>query len=121
HSVSSATSFVQYGGIAALEGPQEPVAEMVERFRMRRDVLVDGLNEIGIKCQKPGGAFYAFADVSEYGDGNSIAEKLLLDAHVAVTPGSAFGESGKNFIRISYATSIERIQEGLERIKTALV
>jgi aspartate aminotransferase len=121
HSVSSATSFVQYGGIAALEGPQEPVAEMVERFRMRRDVLVDGLNEIGIKCQKPGGAFYAFADVSEHGDGNSIAEKLLLDAHVAVTPGSAFGESGKNFIRISYATSIERIQEGLERIKTALV
>jgi aspartate aminotransferase len=94
---------------------------MVEKFRSRRDVLVDGLNAIDIKCQKPGGAFYAFADVSEHGDGNSIAEKLLLDAHVAVTPGSAFGESGKNFIRISYATSIERIQEGLERIKTALV
>ncbi|TQD23424.1 pyridoxal phosphate-dependent aminotransferase [Methanolobus vulcani] len=121
HSVSSATTFVQYGGIAALEGPQEPVTEMVERFRMRRDILVDGLNEIGIKCQKPGGAFYAFADVNEYGDGNTVAEKLLQDAHVAVTPGSAFGESGKNFIRISYATSIERIQEGLERIKTALV
>jgi aspartate aminotransferase len=121
HSVSSATTFVQYGGIAALEGPQEPVTEMVERFRMRRDILVDGLNEIGIKCQKPGGAFYAFADVSEYGDGNTVAEKLLQDAHVAVTPGSAFGESGKNFIRISYATSIERIQEGLERIKTSLV
>ncbi|MBP1908992.1 pyridoxal phosphate-dependent aminotransferase [Methanolobus bombayensis] len=120
HSVSSATSFVQYGGIAAIEGPQEPVAEMVEKFRARRDVLVDGLNAIGIKCQKPGGAFYAFADVSEYGDGNTIAEKLLMDAHVAVTPGSAFGESGRNFIRISYATSIDRIQEGLERIKTAL-
>jgi aspartate aminotransferase len=121
HSVSSATSFVQYGGIAALEGPQEPVTEMVEKFRSRRDVLVDGLNAIDIKCQKPGGAFYAFADVSEYGDGNTVAEKLLLDAHVAVTPGSAFGESGRNFIRISYATSTERIQEGLERIETALV
>jgi len=121
HSVSSATSFVQYGGVAALEGPQEPVTEMVERFKMRRDLLVDGLNAIGIKCQKPGGAFYAFADVSEYGNGDTITEKLLMDAHVAVTPGSAFGESGKDFVRISYATSLERIQEGLERIKAALV
>ncbi len=121
HSVSSATTFVQYGGIAALNGPQEPVREMVERFRARRDLLVDGLNSIGIKCQKPGGAFYAFADVSEYGDGDAIAEKLLTDAHVAVTPGSAFGKSGKNFIRISYATSIERIKEGLQRIEAALV
>jgi aspartate aminotransferase len=121
HSVSSATSFVQYGGVAALEGPQEPVAEMVDRFKVRRDLLVDGLNAIGIKCQKPGGAFYAFADVSEYGNGDTVTEKLLKNAHVAVTPGSAFGESGKDFIRISYATSLERIQEGLERIKAALV
>ncbi|WP_292466150.1 pyridoxal phosphate-dependent aminotransferase [Methanolobus sp.] len=121
HSVSSATSFVQYGGVAALEGPQEPVAEMVDRFKIRRDLLVDGLNAIGIKCQKPGGAFYAFADVSEYGNGDTVTEKLLKNAHVAVTPGSAFGESGKDFIRISYATSLERIQEGLERIKAALV
>ncbi|WP_342305413.1 pyridoxal phosphate-dependent aminotransferase [Methanolobus sp. ZRKC5] len=121
HSVSSATSFVQYGGVAALEGPQEPVTEMVDRFKARRDLLVDGLNAIGIKCQKPGGAFYAFADVSEYGNGDIITGKLLTNAHVAVTPGSAFGESGKDFIRISYATSLERIQEGLERIKTALV
>lgn len=120
HSVSSATSFVQYGGIAALEGPQEPVTEMVDRFKARRDLLVDGLNALDIKCQKPGGAFYAFADVSSYGDGNVVTEKLLKDAHVAVTPGSAFGESGKDFIRISYATSLERIQEGLERIKAAL-
>ncbi len=121
HSVSSATSFVQYGGVAALEGPQEPVTEMVDRFKARRDLLVDGLNTIGIKCQKPGGAFYAFADVSEYGNGDIITGKLLTNAHVAVTPGSAFGESGKDFIRISYATSLERIQEGLERIKAVLV
>ncbi|MDY0386713.1 MAG: pyridoxal phosphate-dependent aminotransferase [Methanolobus sp.] len=121
HSVSSATSFVQYGGIAALEGPQEPITEMVDRFKARRDLLVDGLNAIGIKCQKPGGAFYAFADVSEYGNGDAITEKLLTDAHVAVTPGSAFGESGKDFIRISYAASLERIQEGLERIRAALI
>lgn len=121
HSVSSATSFVQHGGIAALEGPQEPITEMVDKFKARRDLLLDGLNAIGIKCQKPGGAFYAFADVSEYGNGDFITEKLLKDAHIAVTPGSAFGESAKDFIRISYAASLERIQEGLERIKAALI
>ncbi|TGC07500.1 pyridoxal phosphate-dependent aminotransferase [Methanolobus halotolerans] len=120
HSVSSATSFVQYGGLAALQGPQEPVTEMVEKFRVRRDILVQGLNDIGIKCQTPGGAFYAFADVSEFGNGDEVSEKLLVDAHVAVTPGSAFGESGRDFIRISYATSQERIKEGLLRIESAL-
>ncbi len=121
HSVSSATTFAQYGGVAALEGPQEPVIEMLEEFRKRRDVLIDGLNLIGIKCNKPDGAFYAFADVSEYGDGDAIAEKLLSESHVAVTPGSAFGKSGKDFIRISYATSQERIREGLHRIEECLL
>ena len=120
HSVSSATSFVQHGGVAALKGPQEPVAEMVSKFKARRDALVDGLNSIDIKCQKPGGAFYAFADVSAYGTGDEVAEKLLMEAHVAVTSGSAFGESGKNFVRISYATSLKRIEEGLARIESAL-
>ncbi|HJH32520.1 MAG TPA: pyridoxal phosphate-dependent aminotransferase [Methanosarcinaceae archaeon] len=121
HSVSSATTFAQYGGVAALTGPQEPVGEMVKEFRIRRDILVDGLNSIGIKCKKPEGAFYAFADVSEYGNGDEITEKLLADAHVAVTPGSAFGASGKDFIRISYATSQERIREALGRIEDVLV
>ncbi|QLC50199.1 pyridoxal phosphate-dependent aminotransferase [Methanolobus zinderi] len=120
HSVSSATSFVQYGGLEALQGPQEPVTEMVNKFKARRDVLVKGLNDIGIKCQTPGGAFYAFADVSEFGNGDEISEKLLVDAHVAVTPGSAFGDSGRDFIRISYAASKERIKEGLSRIESAL-
>jgi aspartate aminotransferase len=121
HSVSSATTFAQYGGVAALQGPQETVTEMVKEFNLRRDILVDGLNAVGIKCQKPDGAFYAFADVSEYGNGDEVSEKLLNDAHVAATPGSAFGPSGKNFIRISYATSQERIREALRRIEAALV
>ncbi len=120
HSVSSATSFAQYGGVAALKGPQEPVTEMVAKFKSRRNALVDGLNSIDIKCQKPGGAFYAFADVSAYGTGDEVAEKLLMEAHVAVTSGSAFGESGNDFVRISYATSLERIEEGLARIESAL-
>ena len=121
HSVSSATTFAQYGGVAALTGTQEPVKDMVKEFKVRRDILIDGLNSLGIKCQKPDGAFYAFADVSEYGNGDEVTEKLLADAHVAVTPGSAFGASGKDFVRISYATSQERIREALGRIENALV
>ncbi len=121
HSVSSATTFAQYGGVAALKGSQETVAEMAKEFKLRRDILVDGLNAVGIKCQKPEGAFYAFADVSEYGNGDEVSEKLLADAHVAATPGSSFGSSGKNFIRISYATSQERIREALRRIEATFV
>jgi aspartate aminotransferase len=121
HSVSSATTFAQYGAIEALEGDQQPVEDMVGEFRQRRDILVDGLNDIGIHCSRPRGAFYAFADVSEYGDGEEIAEKLLSDAHVAATPGSAFGPSGNNFMRLSYAISQERIREALERIENCLL
>ncbi|APH39414.1 pyridoxal phosphate-dependent aminotransferase [Methanohalophilus halophilus] len=121
HSVSSATTFAQYGAIEALEGDQQPVEDMVAEFRQRRDILVDGLNDIGIHCSRPKGAFYAFADVSEYGNGEEIAEKLLSDAHVAATPGSAFGPSGNNFVRLSYAISQERIREALERIENCLL
>jgi len=120
HSVSQATSFVQYAGIAALQGDQTCVADMVREFRIRRDLLVRGLNELGIKCNMPDGAFYAFADVSEFGSGEKVAETLLNKAFVATTPGSAFGEAGNDFIRISYATSQERIKEALKRIEAVL-
>ena len=121
HSVSSATTFAQFGGVAALEGPQEPVNDMIKVFKARRNLLIDGLNAIGIKCKRPDGAFYAFANVSEFGNGDTVAEKLLQDAHVAVTPGSAFGVSGKDFVRISYATSQERIKQALQRIEETLL
>ena len=120
HSVSQATSFVQYAGIAALEGDQTCITDMVREFKVRRDLLVKGLNKIGIKCAMPDGAFYAFADVSEYGSGEKIAELLLNKAFVATTPGAAFGEAGNDFIRISYATSQERIREALRRMETVL-
>ncbi len=120
HSVSQATSFVQYAGMAALQGDQKCVADMVAEFRRRRDLLVRGLNKLGIKCAMPDGAFYAFADVSEYGSGEKIAELLLNKAFVATTPGAAFGEAGNDFIRISYATSQERIREALRRIEAVL-
>lgn len=120
HSVSQATSFVQYAGVAALQGDQTCIEDMVREFRTRRDLLVKGLNDIGIKCARPDGAFYAFADVSKYGTGEEVAEILLNKAFVAATPGSAFGEAGNDFIRISYATSQERIREALRRMKAAL-
>jgi len=121
HSVSSATTFVQWAGVEALKGPQDFIPEMVTEFKARRDLLVDGLNNMGIKCNYPSGAFYAFADVSEYGNGDEVCEKLLTEAFVAATPGSAFGPHSMDYIRFSYATSRERIQTALERIEQALL
>ncbi len=120
HSVSQATSFVQYAGLTALQGDQTCITDMVREFRVRRDLLVKGLNKLGIKCAMPDGAFYAFADVSEYGSGEKVAELLLNKALVATTPGAAFGEAGYDFIRISYATSQERIKEALRRMEAVL-
>lgn len=120
HSTSCATSFAQYGGIAALDGPQECVTDMVNEFKARRDLIVDGLLSLGIKCKKPDGTFYVFANVSQFGSGIDMADSLLRDAYVAVTPGIAFGPSGKDYIRISYAISQARISEGLNRIQKVL-
>lgn len=120
HSVSQATSFVQYAGIAALQGDQGCVTDMVQEFKVRRDLLIDGLNKLGIKCARPDGAFYAFADVSEYGTGDEVADLFLNKAYVAATPGGAFGDAGKDFLRLSYATSQERIREALDRMEKVL-
>lgn len=121
HSVSQATSFVQYAGVAALQGDQAPVGAMVNEFKKRRDLLIGGLEKLEIKCGRPDGAFYAFADVSKYGSGEEVAEILLNKAFVATTPGSAFGEAGNGYIRISYATSRERIKEALKRLEVVLM
>lgn len=121
NSVTGSTTFVQYGGLAALQGTQEPIKEMVQEFQTRRDLLVKGLNKIGLKCHKPEGAFYAFPDISEFtDDGEKFTDKLLNEAHVSVTQGSAFGINCKNFVRLSYATSQDRIKEGLARIEKCL-
>ncbi len=121
HSTSCATSFAQYGAVAALTGAQDCIAGMVSEFRARRDLMVNGLKSMGFECARPRGAFYVFVNVGQYGDGMCVAERLLNEAYVAVTPGGAFGPSGANYVRISYATSQARISEGLERIKNILV
>lgn len=112
HSVSCATSFAQRGGVAAVDGPQEPVEEMVEAFESRRDTLVDALADAGVEIPKPEGAFYAFVPVDAEDDA-ALCEEILQEEHVATTPGSAFGVPG--YMRVSYATSEERIKEGVER------
>jgi len=120
HSVSQATTFVQRAGVAALQGPQDDVEMMVAEFRARRDVLVRGLEELGIPCSKPGGAFYVFPDLSAYGGGDLFTERLLKEALIAATPGSAFGPGGADYVRLSYATSQNRIHQALERIEKIL-
>jgi aspartate aminotransferase len=116
HSVSQATTFVQNAGVAAMRGSQEDVSHMVKEFRIRRDMLIAGLKELGIPCSVPGGAFYLFPDVSQLGGGDAFANRLLKEALIAATPGSAFGPDGNDYVRLSYAISQSRIKQALERI-----
>jgi aspartate aminotransferase len=121
HSVTAATSFAQAGAVAALTGPQEPIQEMVAEFARRREIVVSGLNLIsGIRCLPPGGAFYVFPDVSGTGHSGTALADLLLERGVAVTPGIGFGEQWDTHVRLSFATSEERIRTGLERMSEAL-
>ncbi len=118
NTISCAPTFIQVGAVEALRGPQAPVDEMLREFRIRRDLIVDGLNAIpGIRCLRPAGAFYVFPDVSGTGlTGAEMADRLLQEAGVCVLAGTAFGNEGRDHIRISYATSQEKIVEALRRI-----
>ncbi len=116
HSISHPTSFVQYAGLNALRGDQSCVERMVEAFRRRRNLIIDGLNELGIEFVKPKGAFYVFMKV---GNGTEFAERFLKEEFVAVTPGEAFG-SYVDYVRVSYATSEKDIEEFLIRLENIL-
>jgi aspartate aminotransferase len=120
HSVSNATSFAQRAGVEALRGDQGAVRAMVAEFKKRRDIMIDGLRKMEIECALPRGAFYAFAKVSPFGNSVEVTEKLLRDALVAVTPGSAFGPNGEGYVRLSYATSRQNIEDGIDRIEASL-
>lgn len=122
NSNSCVATFTQIAGIEALTGPQDAVKEMVEEFRKRREIIVDGLNSIkGISCKKPEGAFYAFPNIMETGmKSKDIASYLLNTAGVATLSGDSFGGYGEGYLRLSYATSIENIEKALERIEKAL-
>jgi len=111
-------SFVQKAGIAALRGPQEQVRKMVEEYDRRRRFMVERLNEIeGVRCVRPKGAFYVFPDISSLKMPSSeFCLRLLEETGVSTTPGSVFGECGEGHIRISYASDIQTISEGIKRI-----
>ena len=124
-STSNPTSIAQKAAIAALTGDQACVREMTSAYRKRRDVLVQGLNEIpGVRCPLPKGAFYAFPNVTGalerkgLASCTELAAFLVEEAGVVTVPGAAFGRGGH--LRFSYATSLERIEEGLERLQRAL-
>ena len=121
HSITCATSFAQKAGVAALKGPWEPAQKMVSEFRKRRDLTVGKLKGMGgIEIVKPRGAFYAFPKYDFDKSSEDMAAYLLDEAHVAVTPGSSFGKFGENHFRISYATSTENLEHGLDAMKEAL-
>ena len=122
NSNSCTNSFVQQAGIAAIRGPQDDVFKMVEEFRRRRDVIVDGLNRIkGISCLRPKGAFYVFPNISELPLGSAELEDYFLqEAGVATLSGTSFGDFGDGYLRLSYANSVENIEKALEKIDRAV-
>ncbi|MDD1769259.1 MAG: pyridoxal phosphate-dependent aminotransferase [Methanomassiliicoccales archaeon] len=121
HSLTCVTSFVQKAAVEALKGPQDSVGRMVDEFRARRDLMCDLMKDIpSLHCPRPKGAFYAFPKYDVKMRSDELAAHLLEKAHVAVTPGSAFGPSGEGFLRLSYAASREVIIEALERMEEEL-
>jgi aspartate aminotransferase len=122
NSNSCTCTFTQMAGIEALKGPQNEVERMDAEFKRRREVIVSGLNNIeGITCKKPGGAFYAFPNITGTGmDCSKLGDYLLYDAGVAVLPGTSFGKYGEGYLRLSFANSVENIKKALDRISKAL-
>jgi aspartate aminotransferase len=120
-STSNPTSIAQYAALEALTGPMDTVAAMLAEYARRRARIVSGLRAIpGVTCVEPGGAFYAFPNFSAHlgngiADSTALCKQLLEQQHLVAVPGDAFGTPGH--IRISYATSIERIEEGLRRLE----
>jgi aspartate/methionine/tyrosine aminotransferase len=122
NSVSCTAPAVQLAGVAALTGPRDGVEAMLAEFTRRRDVVVPGLNALpGVSCVAPRGAFYAFPNVARTGLGaRELAETLLVDAGVAVLSGTAFGEYGEGYLRLSYAASLDHIEEALLALSRTL-
>jgi aminotransferase len=118
YTIMSAPTVSQYAALAALREGEPFIRSMVEEYDRRRRLIVDGLNNIGLRCFEPRGAFYAFPSIEITGlDEVEFAETLLREERVACVPGSAFGEAGRGYVRCSYATAYEKIEEALERMR----
>lgn len=115
--IMSAPTMGQVAALAALQDGEDDVESMRQQYDTRRKTIVGGFNELGLMCFEPRGAFYAFPSVAASGmSDEQFCETLLQEEKVAMIPGNAFGESGRGFVRASYATSLENIEEALERI-----
>ncbi len=115
--IMSAPTTSQYAAIEALKNGDDDIAAMVEEYDMRRRLIVDGFNKLGLTCREPLGAFYAFPSISVTGmTSDEFCEELLRSKHVAIVPGTAFGKGGEGFVRASYCYSVEHIKTALERI-----
>ena len=122
NSVSCVNAAAQYAGIAALDGPDDSIYEMMKKFTARRDMIHQGLNDLpGVTCSLPGGAFYAFPNVSGTGmSGSEFCKKAMHEAGVAIVPGTAFGQTCQDYVRFSFAASRDNISQALENIKKML-
>jgi len=119
---SCVNAAIQFGGIAALDGPDDSINFMMEKFTKRRKLIFDGLNSIkGIECSLPGGAFYAFPNVIGTGmNGQEFTRRCLHEAGVAIVPGTSFGKKAIDYVRFSFAASQDNISKALENIKKML-
>ena len=117
---SCATSISQYAGLEAIKGSQSEIFKIVSEFQKRKEYVYDQLNKLDkISCFNPGGAFYAFPNISKSGlSGNKFAEIALEEKGVALVPGSSFGDNANDFVRISFANSLENIKEAIDRLST---
>ena len=122
NSVSCTAPAFQLAGVAALTGPRDEVDAMLAEFRVRREFVIAGLNELpGISCVTPRGAFYAFPNITGTGlDARRFADRLLDEAGVAVLAGTSFGEYGEGYLRLSYANSLDNLAEALASIRALL-
>lgn len=121
YAVMCAPTMAQHAALEALKNGMEDVEYMRKSYKRRRNYFVKSLNEIGLSCHNPGGAFYAFPSIKETGmSSEEFAEKLLLQEKVAVVPGNVFGKSGEGYIRCSYSSSMEHLQEAVKRIERFL-
>ncbi len=119
--IMSAPTTSQYAAIEAMKNGDDDIEYMRSQYDMRRRLIVDGLNKMGLRCFEPEGAFYVFPSVKSTGlTSADFCEKLIYSKHVAVVPGDAFGSCGEGFVRISYSYSIQHITEALERIDAFL-
>jgi aspartate aminotransferase len=118
YSTNGVTTFVQNGMIEALKTPEAEIARLREEYRKRRDLIVAGLNEVGLECEPPAGAFYAFPNVEKVHKNSMTAAEILLDkAHIATIPGSVFGAQGEGHLRFGYAVTVEEIEACVGALK----